>query len=180
MNTFPQSARLVRTASLFLLSFRLVAYFCDVPVAAAAPGHISIQSVQSADVFTPADFLTLTNEARTQNGFAPLQLNDELNAAAMAKAEDMASKGYWEHFRPSDNKAPWAFIEEAGYHYHVAGENLAKGYRTPNGITKAWIASPTHRANMLSPKYTEVGYACIEATMNSQRVLLTVQMFGAR
>jgi uncharacterized protein YkwD len=112
---------------------------------------------------------------------ASLSLNDELTAAAQAKAADMVAKGYWDHFRPSDHKAPWDFISEAGYTYRVAGENLARGFHTPAGITKAWVASPTHLANLISPKYDEVGYASVLSTeADGSQVILTVEMFGHR
>jgi uncharacterized protein YkwD len=178
-STISFSKGYIRTIGLCVLAARLVVFFSDVPVAAAAPGQLTIQS-KVEQAFAPTDFLELTNAARTERGVAPLTLNNQLNNAALAKAEDMAAKGYWEHFRPSDHKAPWAFIAESGYQYRVAGENLAKGFRTPEGITKAWIASPAHYANMVSPKYTEVGFASIEATMDGQPVLLTVEMFGSR
>jgi len=172
---------LIRLSSVFFLSLRLITFFSDVPLVAAASATVDSQlAARQVEVFQPESFLALTNADRAQRGIAPLTLNDELNAAALAKAEDMAQKGYWEHFRPGDNKAPWDFIKESGYDYKIAGENLAKGYRTPNGITSAWMASPTHKANLLSAKYTEVGFACIDATINGEEVLLTVQMFGSR
>lgn len=161
---------------------RVVFFFGNVQAAAAEATVLLPQVVQSAvvNVIAPTDFLAYTNAARSEQGVAPLQLNDELDAAALAKAEDMQAKGYWAHFRPTDGKTPWSFIDAAGYHYKVAGENLAKGFQTANGITKAWLASPEHRANLLSSKYTEVGYASLYGVVDGQNVLLTVQMFGSR
>jgi len=173
---------IARVVSVFVLTLRLITFFSDVPLVAAASAVVDSQqnAARQIEVFQPEQFLTLTNADRADRGIAPLVLNDQLNAAALAKAEDMAQKGYWDHFRPSDGKAPWDFIKENGYSYKVAGENLAKGYRTPNGITSAWMNSPAHKANLLSAKYQEVGFACIEATIDGEQVLLTVQMFGSR
>ena len=171
-------------ALLFSLSLGLVTSVSDVTrVRAAEQGLAKAQasSLVAPAVFTPQDFLGDTNAVRAAYDEPPLVLNDQLNAAALAKAEDMAAKGYWDHFRPSDGKAPWAFIEENGYHYKVAGENLAKGYKTPEGITRAWMQSPAHLANMVSPKYQEVGFASVDSISSTgQHVLLTVQMFGSR
>jgi uncharacterized protein YkwD len=164
------------------VAVRVVAFFAGAPDAAlaAAPSvEAQAASVQATDKFSPQDFLALTNEYRVAAGQQGLALNDRLNAAAEAKALDMAAKGYWDHFRPSDHKAPWDFITEAGYSYNVAGENLAYGFRTPEGITHAWMESPTHRANLLSAKYQDVGFACVEVIRDGAPVLLTVQMFGA-
>jgi uncharacterized protein YkwD len=125
------------------------------------------------------DFLNETNTARVAVGLEPLHLNSQLNAAAYDKATDMVMRNYWDHFSP-DGMAPWDFIKREGYVYHYAGENLARGFKTAHGITEAWIASPTHRANLYSPHYTEVGFATAMGTNDKgERVLLTVQLFGA-
>lgn len=134
-----------------------------------------------AERFAVQDFLEATNEARRLAGLPALTLNADLNEAAALKVQDMRENGYWSHYRPTDNKAPWDFIEESGYRYRVAGENLARGFSTVQGITNAWLQSPAHRANLLSPQYTEVGFADAEITdENGKRTLLTVQMFGDR
>lgn len=173
------------------MALRLVVFVSDVPLVLAADTQVQPIGVQTAyaktepiqltNVFSPTEFLVLTNEARTAFGDKPLNLNTDLDNAALAKAEDMVVNHYWAHFRPSDHKAPWDFIQESGYNYTVAGENLARGFRTPAGITNAWLNSPPHRANMLSPKYNDVGFACVWGTDDSGNpVLLTVQMFGSR
>lgn len=131
--------------------------------------------------YTQEDFLALTNSERARAGLPALVLQDQLSRAARAKALDMITKGYWDHFRPGDNKAPWAFIREAGYDYRSAGENLARGYQTPQGVTLAWMNSPSHRANILSHKYTEVGFASVRViNAEGNSILFTVQMFGRR
>jgi uncharacterized protein YkwD len=150
----------------------------------AVDGRIAIGTLLPEAPLTsainPEDFLNETNSARVAAGLPPLQLNQELSSAAAAKAQDMVTLGYWDHFRPSDQKAPWDFITEAGYHYHYAGENLARGFKTAHGITEAWLASPSHRANLLSTHYTEVGFASqVETTSNGEKILLSVQLFGA-
>ena len=180
-----------RTVLVTTIALRMVTFFGGTPIAIASAVSVNASGIQNqvttglqvevVERFTPNDFLLQTNEHRELAGVPNLVLNDELNAAAHAKAMDMAQKGYWDHFRPSDHKAPWDFISDSGYAYHVAGENLARGYRTPAGITTAWMQSPAHRANLLSAKYTEVGYDCIEiADQDGQPILVTVQMFGSR
>lgn len=169
------------------VALRLILFVSDASMVLAASRFETTASAQINQnsiyyqPFTPEEFLSLTNQARSSRQLPPLTLNDRLVAAALAKAEDMANKGYWEHFRPVDGKAPWDFIKENGYEYKVAGENLARGFRTPKGITNAWMNSRSHQDNILSPKYDEVGFACLEAAgENGERVLLTVQMFGSR
>jgi len=119
-----------------------------------------------------------TNAQRTAAGLDPLTLNSELSAAAAAKASDMFAKNYWAHNSPTGS-TPWDFIIGAGYHYTVAGENLAKNFSDSQSVVNAWMASPTHRANMIKPSYKEVGYAVVNGTLNGEETTLVVQMFGA-
>ena len=170
-----------------MLALRLISLSTAPSLAAAAtlptePGAVPAYNNFATQQLSTAAFLDETNAARIDNGLPPLRLNAELSAAASRKAADMLALGYWGHFRPAGDqpKAPWDFIHEAGYDYHYAGENLARGFKTAHGITAAWMASPTHRANLLSPNYTEVGFATVEMyAPNSAPVLLTVQMFGS-
>src|SRR6185369_9999820 len=87
-----------------------------------------------------------------------LQLNDQLAAAAQAKANDMARRGYWSHVTP-DGKQPWSFVEASGYQYEAAGENLAYGFGSSDEVMTAWMHSPEHRANILNSVYQDVGFA---------------------
>jgi uncharacterized protein YkwD len=150
-------------------------------LAVTSESPILVREDSNQDVsLSISTFLSETNKVRAEQGISPLLLNTTLTKAAEAKLTDMQQKAYWDHFRPGDNKAPWDFIRESGYTYTVAGENLAKGFKTAKGITKAWVESPTHRANLLSAKYREVGFATGYVDAPEGRVLLTVQMFGAR
>jgi uncharacterized protein YkwD len=169
----------------FTLSLRLLtltttpslAAFVQVGTAHAEPNAHQVV----AERFSVSDYLAATNAARRASGLVELAQNSALNEAAARKLEDMRQNGYWAHYRPSDQKAPWDFMRESGYGYRVAGENLARGFSTVEGITKAWLASPTHRANLLSDKYTEVGFAnAYMEDESGKRILVTVQMFGSR
>lgn len=162
--------------------FRVALLFSGLSVATAAEVDARApHALYSADVISAQDLLRETNNNRIAVGLAPLNLNDTLSRAAEAKAQDMVTNGYWDHFRPGDHKAPWDFIKEAGYTYKVAGENLARGFRTAGGITQAWMHSPAHAANLLSPRYHDVGFATVYTyDSDGERVLLTVQMFGAQ
>jgi uncharacterized protein YkwD len=137
-------------------------------------------ATQLISPISEAAFLDETNIARSDSGLPILHTSVPLTHAAQAKIADMQERGYWDHFRPIDKKAPWDFIRESGYQYSVAGENLARGYKTAHGITEAWLASPSHRANLLSPKYDDVGFATGYIETSEGKVLLTVQMFGSR
>jgi hypothetical protein len=125
------------------------------------------------------DLLNMTNQKRADAGLGPLSLNDELASAATAKASDMFTKDYWAHVAP-DGATPWGFIRSAGYEYIYAGENLARGYTSANDVINAWMASPGHRENMLSPNYKDVGFAVQHGTLTGDDTVLVVEEFGSR
>lgn len=102
--------------------------------------------------------LAETNGERSDQHLPALQLNAQLTAAAQAKANDMAQRGYWSHVTP-DGKQPWAFITAAGYQYEAAGENLAYGFGTSSDVMTAWMHSPEHKANIMNAVYQDVGFA---------------------
>ena len=123
------------------------------------------------------DLLLYTNELREKNGLNDLTLNDALSKAAQAKANDMFKNDYWAHTSPS-GKEPWDFIIGVGYDYIYAGENLAVDFSKSNDVVVAWDNSPSHRDNLLSPKYREIGFAVLDGELQGRKTTLVVQMFG--
>jgi len=119
-----------------------------------------------------------TNARRSEAGLSPVTLNSTLSVAAANKAADMFAKNYWAHNSPTGT-TPWDFITGAGYRYTVAGENLAKNFSTSGGVVDAWMASPSHRANLLKAGYRDVGFAVVNGNLNGEDTTLVVQMFGA-
>ena len=101
--------------------------------------------------------LLATNSERLANGAGSLGLNNKLVSAAQAKANDMVARNYWSHNTP-DGSPPWIFVDSQGYAYQKLGENLAAGFSNENTAIAGWMASPTHRENMLSKGYSEVGF----------------------
>jgi uncharacterized protein YkwD len=118
--------------------------------------------------------MSLVNTDRAQDGLPALQLNSTLNLAALAKASDMISNHYFAHTSP-EGVQPWYWIKTLGYNYSYAGENLAIGYKSSSDLVSSWMSSPEHRANILSPKYSDMGLAVIEGNNST----LVVQMFGS-
>lgn len=130
-----------------------------------------------ASTINPGNIISLTNQERRVAGLGELKNNSQLASAALAKANDMFAKQYWDHFGPN-GETPWQFIKGAGYSYIYAGENLGKGFRTAEGLVEAWMASPTHRENILSPNYRDIGIAVVEGELLGKQTILVVQMFG--
>lgn len=126
-----------------------------------------------------ADLYSLSNQERANAGLAPLSLNSQLNSAALAKANDMFADNYWAHVAP-DGVTPWSFILSAGYQYASAGENLAKDFNTSSGVVSGWMGSSTHKANVLSASYVDVGYAVVNGSLLGSETSLVVAMYGSK
>ena len=118
-----------------------------------------------------------TNAKRIAAGLNPLTYNEKLADAARRKADNMFSENYWAHFSPS-GKSPWYWFGQAGYKYTFAGENLAKDFGSTGRMMDAWMASPTHKENIVSPKYREIGIAVVPGTIQGSETVLVVQLFG--
>ncbi len=143
-----------------------------------APRQNALSNVlgYSSDI-TVDKVLSQTNQIRGQGSLKSLQYSDRLSQAAVAKGQDMFANQYWAHTSPS-GREPWDFIRAVGYGYRVAGENLARDFDTTDTMMQAWMASPTHRENIMHPRYQEIGIAVIDGTLNGVETTLVVQMFG--
>jgi hypothetical protein len=107
--------------------------------------------------------LNSTNTARANNGVTTLKLDSRLDASAQAKANDMVTKDYWSHNTPSGDP-PWVFIDAQGYAYQKLGENLATGFNNEQATIDGWMASPSHRENLLDPAFADVGFGYANIT----------------
>ena len=130
-----------------------------------------------ASSITVSQVLDLTNKARTAQGENALSLNEQLNQAALAKAVDMFNEQYWARNSPS-GKTPWVFVRGVGYKYSAAGENLARDFGDAPSMVNAWMASPSHKANILQDKYKDIGIAVVDGKLNGIETTLVVQLFG--
>lgn len=124
------------------------------------------QVLSDATDISGSSLLKQTNEVRSENGAPQLEYNDLLGEAAQDKADDMAKRDYWSHNTP-DGKQPWQFINEEGYRYSVASENLAFGFNSASEAIDAWMKSDSHRKAMLDATVDDVGFG-ISTSLNYQ------------
>jgi len=118
-----------------------------------------------------------TNRERTSQGLVALTYNSSLSEAAAGKARDMFTDQYWSHTSPS-GKEPWDFIKSVNYNYKIAGENLARDFDSTPPMMAAWMNSPTHKANIMNPRYRDIGLAVVDGKLKGVETTLVVQMFG--
>lgn len=130
-----------------------------------------------AENVTAADIIRTSNEARVKAGVEPLAINEDLNKAAIAKAESMFAADYWDHYGPN-GETPWDFLRVNDYKYTVAGENLAKDFQTSRGVIEGWLGSPQHRGNLLSEEYEEMGVAAVDGVLNGRETTLVVAFYA--
>lgn len=169
-------AKVLHPQALFALALMVVGFGIGVrhlPYLFEQTGHV----LGYASNITASDVLVKTNAERAKVGLPPLSSNTKLNEAALAKAENMFQKQYWAHIAP-DGTEPWFFFKEFNYHYRVAGENLARDFGDTDDMVKAWIASPTHKANILNAQYQETGIAVVNGRLLGTETTLVVQLFG--
>lgn len=105
--------------------------------------------------------VNLTNEERAKNGLQPLQIDYELSRVARDKSLDLYTNQYFDHNSPVYG-SPFDMMRAYGISYRTAGENIAKGQRTPEEVVNAWMNSPGHRANILNGNFTHIGVGYIE------------------
>jgi uncharacterized protein YkwD len=138
-----------------------------VPVTAAEQDH-------AADL---ARELELTNAARQAAGLEPLVLSPQLSDAAQRYTQVLASGSCFEH---TCGAVP-NFADRIGLTgyagWSAIAENIAAGYPTPEAVVAGWLASPGHRANILSPSYQEIGIGVVSGGAYG---MYWTQEFGAR
>lgn len=128
---------------------------------------------------TEDEIIALANQARFKEELPDLKRNEKLMASAMAKAQDMKDKNYFEHVSP-EGLQPWFFAEEVDYQYKTFGENLAEGFFSAETVHDGWMNSEGHRANILSKDFEEIGIAILDFEQNGLKSYLVVQHFGTQ
>ena len=121
------------------------------------PGQtINIPTVDTSVTAFEQEVIRLVNEIRIQNGLKTLTYDWELSRVARIKSQDMKDNRYFAHNSPVYG-TPFQMMKNFGISYRSAGENIAKGYATPQAVVNAWMNSSGHRANILNANYTHIG-----------------------
>ena len=121
------------------------------------PGQVlTVPTTEASVLKYEKEVVRLVNEIRVQRGMRELTYNWELSRVARYKSEDMRDNSYFSHTSPVYG-SPFQMIKAFGITYRTAGENIARGQRTPEEVVNAWMNSSGHRANILNPSFTEIG-----------------------
>lgn len=119
-------------------------------------------SVQTSTVTVTGTFnyaeakkmLSLVNAYRKEHGLGEVKWDESLAQATKTRAAEASI--CWSHTRPNGSK--WYTVSNL-----VKGENLAKGYSTAEETFNAWLASDSHRENILWGDFETMYVAYFEA-----------------
>jgi uncharacterized protein YkwD len=145
-------------------SFRALSLSAALGALLAAPSHAlacgnvhadaNSASVKQVDAAT----VCLLNAERRRHGLRALRINRTLSLASARHARSMAEHKYFAHGDFVGRIRAAHYLK--GARSWIIGENIAWGSSklgTPDSIVDAWMNSPPHRANILSPQYREIG-----------------------
>lgn len=163
---------LLRAKAVTVIGFIFILLFV-----AALVQHAVITGVDFAAVISSV-LVDLTNGDRNNNSVRGLAINPTLSYAAELKAKDMAAKSYFAHTSP-EGITPWYWFGQAGYTFLYAGENLAVNFSDSLDVERAWMNSPSHRENILSKNFSEIGIATAEGIYKGRPTTFVVQLFGS-
>lgn len=130
-----------------------------------------------ASSITERKVVELVNESRLSYGLGVVVEDAVLSRAAQEKAEDMFLRGYFSHDTP-DGVEPWYWIKHEGFEYKSAGENLAINFTEAEKQHRAWLESPTHRKNVMNPKFDKIGVAVVSGVWKNEETTIVVQFFA--
>lgn len=107
------------------------------------------------------EVVRLVNVERSKQGLKPLANDWQLSRVARYKSQDMKDKGYFSHTSPTYG-SPFEMMKSFGISYRTAGENIAKGQKTPSEVVSAWMNSSGHRANILNKSFSKIGVGYVK------------------
>jgi uncharacterized protein YkwD len=125
----------------------------------------------------------LVNWARAQDSRNRLVPRPALQHAAVLKGERVAACGQFSH--TPCGTAVTAAVQASGYRYATFGENLFAGgwgRVSARDVVLAWLQSPPHRANLLDPRFRDVGAAAVRANglLGGSDAVVWTATFGSR
>jgi len=134
-----------------------------------------IKGTPTANYSTQAqEVLAQCNAQRQANGIAALSLDPELTKAANIRAQEIAT--LFSHTRPDGRKC-FTVLDQIGYSYWSAGENIAAGYGNSSAVMNGWMNSPGHRSNILNAGFKRLGVGYVYIP-NSEYGYYWVQIFS--
>lgn len=159
MRTGSLSTAVTRALCALLLGAALQG--CDSPTQSGTPEEaLAVSNLTGELAQAPARIAEVVNAERAARGLSSLRIDARLGTAAQIQSAQMASFDRLAHDIPGAAYPTFAArIHAVKYPAAWVGENLAYNYREAQAVVAAWLASPTHRDNLLSPHPVAIGIA---------------------
>lgn len=168
----------------------LLAVALAAALAVAAPSGTAASATTHRQVALERAIVERINAVRGERGLRPLAVANGLRTAAFAHTRALATRGLFQHESADGtpfHKRVGRYYGQSGFDSWSVGENLVFG-TVPFGASEAveaWLASPGHRRNMLSPHWREIGVGVVIAAgapgvFGGDTVVIATADFGTR
>lgn len=129
---------------------------------AAATNTEIVEEVPSLNLTDDEKTLfSLINEERKKNNLSELQIDENLQNVARLKAQDLVNNNYFSHTSPTLG-TPFEMLKNNNIQYKTASENIA-GNSDISAAVKSWLASDSHKENILSNNYNYTGIGVVDS-----------------
>ena len=125
----------------------------EIPLATAESSAVDVFGIRWYSM--AFEVLELTNQARAEQGLAPLVMTESLLETAMMRSEELSV--YYSHTRPDGSSCFTVFPADAT---GKRAENIAANYYTAASVANGWLNSPGHYANIMNPDLNTIGIGC--------------------
>jgi uncharacterized protein YkwD len=136
------------------------------PAAANAGTAGAAGSTATTQTQSERALLGAVNGVRSSHGLRPLRVDPALVRAARSYSARMIRTGAFAH------GAMGTRLAQHGVRGPVFGENLAWGVGSTAAarvVVRSWLASPSHRANLLRPGWTRIGIGALRGPFQGHR-----------
>ena len=126
------------------------------------------------------DVIAGINDARAQQGLAPVRAHRGLNRAADVHTRDMLRADFFDH--PSSDGTPFERRVRRYADANMVGETLAALRQRHGGagtVVQLWLNSPPHRAIVLEPGFRRIGVSRRWGTLGSAGNALVTADFSS-
>jgi hypothetical protein len=141
-----------------MLAFALVATGAGL---LALPGRVLGWSDGTFSAAAEQQLFGLTNQARASAGLPALRWDSTLAGIARWRSQDMATRDYFSHNIPPTGEMVFDVMDQQGYCYRLAGENIGWNNYPDDQATDVvqtdFLNSPEHRQNIMGPAWKVAG-----------------------
>jgi uncharacterized protein YkwD len=111
------------------------------------------------------EMINVINSERLNQGLPPLEADEQLTAVALAHAQDMVSRNYFDHVTP-EGITLRDRLQAQGLEPYWVGENIQRNTDPPDQTVRTAVAwfmdSQPHRDNILHSNFTHIGTGVVE------------------